>query len=219
MTQITLTKSAITGSINREIGNVEDIDDIDDVDDIPQNHKIINDENTYSNVYYKIKPLLLAVFLTFLVSYIQFPGFISRIKSQHDTINNSGIYPMELLAVLTFNTGEYFGRNYLANWTSLCFSKGTLWIGALWRIVIIPVILLMCENVINNDIAAFIFIALLGLTNGWFCCLCFILAPSCVNNNEQALCGTMMTCALVSGITFGSWIALLLSSDHFLGLL
>ena len=190
----------------------------DNIHDIVESHRIINDELDqcsemgeikYSNIYHKIKRLLWAVFLTFFVSYLQFPAFVSEIKSQNDKINNNSQTPMNLLLILTFNVADYIGRNYLAGWTSFCFTKRTLWIGAFWRIVVLPIIILMYQDVIKSDVVAFIFVSVLGITNGHFCCLCYMWAPQLVNSNEQALCGTMMTCALVAGLTMGSCTALL----------
>ena len=167
---------------------------------------------TYMGVFKKIKLLLLGLFLVFFVTFLPFPAYITSIKSQSSWINNSDIIPMPVLQVLTYNIGDYFGRNYLASWTAFSFSKKTLWIGCAWRIVIVPVFIAMYKNWIYNDVVAFISTFLLAVTNGHFCCLLFMWAPSCVNSKEQPLMGTMMSAALVSGITIGSWTALATTS-------
>ena len=70
----------------------------------------------------------------------------------------------------------------------------------------------MFTGIIKNDIIAYSAVALLGITNGHFCCLAFMWAPSLVTSEEQQLCGSIMSFALVVGITAGSYITLALNS-------
>ena len=70
----------------------------------------------------------------------------------------------------------------------------------------------MFMGIIKNDIIAYSAVALLGITQGHFCCLAFMWAPSLVTSEEQQLCGSIMSVSLVMGITAGSYTTLALNS-------
>ena len=74
-----------------------------------------------------------------------------------------------------------------------------------------PVFVLLYVGYFQDDFITLSATAILSLSNGYFCCLCFIQAPKLVKAHEQQVCGAIMTFALCLGIVWGSYTALALS--------
>ena len=169
---------------------------------------------TFLGVFRKIKLLFLSLFLIFFVTFLPFPGMLVSLESEYEWIREGGW--MSVFLVLIYNVTDYIGRQFVAALTTFSFSKRTLWIGCAWRLLLYPVFVVLYKGTIQNDWIAYGATAALGLTNGHFCCLCFMWAPSMVNAKEQPLMGSMMSFALVMGIVLGSNTTLLLNTLHVL---
>eukprot|EP00483_Globobulimina_turgida_P012427 UN12450 len=162
---------------------------------------------TYSGVLSKIYKLVVTQFLTFFVTFLLYPGMLGQFCTSKK--NNVLYSSMSVFVFLEFNICDYIGRRYFASFTSWSFSKNNLWIACVWRIVMYPIFLLMYLEKINPNVYLIVvFTALLGITNGHFCCLCFLWAPSLVERDEQRICGNIMNWAVTMGILFGTYVAL-----------
>jgi len=173
-----------------------------------------DDKVTILNVFRKTKLLLLSIFLIFFVTFLPFPGMLVTLESEYQWIQDKGWMPVFL--VLIYNLSDYIGRQFVAAYTTFSLTKRTLWIGCALRFLLCPMFVLLYEGTIRNDWIAFGSTALLGITNGHLCCLCFMWAPSLVTAKEQPLMGSMMSFGLVMGIVLASNITLLLNSVNIL---
>jgi len=169
-------------------------------------------EVTMLGVFGKIKALWASLFLIFFVTFLVFPGMLVAVESQNSWIRDSQWISMSVLLVLIYNVTDYVGRQFLAGLTTFSFSKRTLWIGCAWRLLLYPVFVMLYLKKIENDWIAYGATVALGLSNGHFCCLCFVWAPSMVNAKEQPLMGSLMSFGLVLGIVCGSNCTLLLNT-------
>ncbi|ETO17370.1 equilibrative nucleoside transporter (ENT8) [Reticulomyxa filosa] len=118
---------------------------------------------------------------------------------------------MPVILVTLFNIGDYVGRQFVASWTSFKFTHQNLWVACLLRLLFYPLFLAMFQGWWQNDIVAYIAMFVFSLTNGHFCCLCFIWINSLVETFEQELTANLMSFILVLGIFIGSYVALAVS--------
>ncbi|ETO11960.1 hypothetical protein RFI_25420 [Reticulomyxa filosa] len=202
--------------------------------DVPKEIKHKQQQTSYLLVFHKVKFIAVAVFLVLFITFLMFPGaswllcsektkatkkrhfyynihkgLVVGIQSQYSSVNDNDWMPVIMVTV--YNLGDYFGRQFLASWTSFGFTPKTLWIGCIWRFWMYPVFLIMYNGWWNNDIAACLIMFVFSASNGHFCCLCFIWANQIVEPFEKELTLNLMTFALVFGISVGSFMALAIS--------
>ena len=108
--------------------------------------------------------------------------------------------------------GDWCGRQFLVSWLrKLKWNQRNLWKVCLLRIIMYPIFIILFLGYWRYDAIAYGMTALLSLSNGYFCCICFIQAPKLVKSYEQQICGAIMSFSLVLGITLGSYSALAVS--------
>ena len=100
------------------------------------------------------------------------------------------------------------GRPYLAFRDSLS-AKG-LCIIALFRIIVIPIVIVFYDGMIVNDILLNIVTFLHMSLNGYLSAMTMVKYPMILKNHEQELGAALMQLAYASGLTIGSLIAVLL---------
>ena len=170
-----------------------------------ENYKFTN----YSTVWKKVKWPTIAVHLTFLVTFLMFPGIVSSIPSQYSFINKDSW--MSVILITEFNLFDWVGRQF-GIYFYFGFTSNTLWIGTLFRLFFLyPVFIAMYKQYVINDIIANVSVILLGLTNGYFCSLSFTFAGQCTSITEMEANGAIMSFGLVMGVFLGSSISTAIS--------
>eukprot|EP01084_Bolivina_argentea_P062608 114498_1 len=165
---------------------------------------------SYKTVFNKIWRIALAVFLVFYVTLLAFPGLLVGIKSQYSVIEKNAWMPVILTT--EYNCGDWAGRQFLVSWLrKVKWDQNLLWKACLLRFILYPIFIILFLGYWRYDIIAYIATAVLSLSNGYFCCICFVEVPLLVKHNEQQICGAIMSFSLVLGITLGSYTALALS--------
>ncbi|KAJ1308563.1 hypothetical protein OPQ81_004262 [Rhizoctonia solani] len=159
----------------------------------------------------------LAVGFCFAVTLSVFPAITAYVAPTSSSIFTPTLFSS--FHFLVYNVGDYLGRFVCAYPTFQFWKRGQLATYSLARVLFIPLIL-MCNvrapgmgldetPLFNSDVVFFLFVALLGFTNGHCCGLCMMAAPSTEHNGrirtEQIDTAAMVAqFSLVGGLAAGS---------------
>eukprot|EP01102_Stenamoeba_stenopodia_P023111 TRINITY_DN9853_c0_g1_i1.p1 TRINITY_DN9853_c0_g1~~TRINITY_DN9853_c0_g1_i1.p1 ORF type:complete len:505 (+),score=92.51 TRINITY_DN9853_c0_g1_i1:27-1517(+) len=148
--------------------------------------------------------LLLSIFL---ITLSIIPGLASEIPS-HTPLPDRW-FPVITLTL--FNLFDWIGRS-LPRWAwAQRVSERTLYLMNGCRLVFIPLfVLCVYPPLFKHDSIPIVLCILLGLTNGYLASMTMMFAPSKSEEKSRELAGNIMALFLVSGLTSGSLIGLLL---------
>ena len=111
-----------------------------------------------------------------------------------------------------YNCGDFIGRQFFVSWLrKIKWKQEYLYKACLLRFVFYPIFILLYLGYWRYDVIAYVMVALLAISNGYFCCICFIICPGLVKSHEQQVTAAIMSFSLVLGITCGSYTALAVS--------
>ncbi|KAL7700319.1 nucleobase transporter (NT4) [Lotmaria passim] len=150
----------------------------------------------------KIWPMMVACFMTFTVTYLMYPGVMIAVDS------DSAWFTTLVMAVYNFT--DLFGR-LLSMWKRLWPPRKYIFIGSLVRIIFIPLLVLCAKHVIPSQAAAYVFTALMGVSNGFIGTLSMVYSPETPglsNDAERASAGQLTGVCLLMGCSVGSLLQL-----------
>ncbi|KAG8689107.1 hypothetical protein FRC11_004085 [Ceratobasidium sp. 423] len=159
----------------------------------------------------------LAVGFCFAITLSVFPPVTAYVAPTSSSVFTPTIF--SAFHFLVYNVGDYLGRFICAYPAFQFWKRGQLATYSLARVLFIPLIL-MCNvrapgmgldetPLFNSDFVFFLFVFLLGFTNGHCCGLCMMAAPSTEHNgrirSEQIDAAAMVAqFSLVGGLATGS---------------
>ncbi|KAL7704699.1 nucleobase transporter [Lotmaria passim] len=150
-----------------------------------------------------IWPVMLACFINFFVSLFIFPSLIipiDRIDKWFSTI-----------AILLYNCGDACGR-FSSSLSFLWPPRKVLLICVSCRAIFIPLTFLCIYDYIPGHPAPYVFMALLGLTNGFFGATAMVLGPIDTRlrtEGQRVMAGQLMGVSLLAGASVSALLALL----------
>ncbi|KPA76407.1 nucleobase transporter [Leptomonas pyrrhocoris] len=150
-----------------------------------------------------IWPVMLACFINFFVSLFIFPSLIIPIDREDKWFAT--------IAILLYNCGDASGR-FSSSLRFLWPSRKVLLIGSSCRSIFIPLTFLCIYNYIPGHPAPYVFMALLGLTNGFFGASAMVLGPMdsrLRTEGQRVMAGQLMGVALLCGASVSALLALL----------
>ncbi len=140
-----------------------------------------------------------------------FPGLTASLEST--TFNLGSWFPLALVA--TYNLGDLVGKTlpqYVAVFRGGNRPRVALPLAALCHVAFVPLFILRDANSGLGDWYAFGVVAALGLTTGYLGCSAMMLGPEqCDSAAEREVAGTLDTLFLVTGLTLGSVVGLVIS--------
>jgi len=162
-------------------------------------------------------PQLANVFLTFIVTFVVFPGVAASWSPQ------SGVFKGELgqawyttCVMGTFQVFDVIGRSSTGYMVSMGLMTETrLWIPAWTRLLFVPIFIVLQRSpglipVPYQDFVELAVMALFALTNGWVATMGMMYGPQRVKDPaEQHTVGIFLGLGTVIGIFLGSLLALL----------
>ncbi|KAJ9457935.1 Nucleoside transporter FUN26 [Diplonema papillatum] len=157
-------------------------------------------------VYKAILPMSLSVFLSFVVTIGVFPGAVSRIPSSF----SDGWYTVWL--IFTFNLTDMFGRYAPSLYTA---RRELVPVFSVVRLAFVPLVLFCVEpRIFHAAWIPILIVAGVGTTNGYTASLAMMYGPSSASlaPKDRERAGTIMSFSLLSGITVGSFVGLLISN-------
>jgi len=140
----------------------------------------------YMAVFGRISHLVLSIWLAMFVTFLWFPGMISSIPSQYALINADGDW-MAIIMVTEFNVCDYVGRQFLSSRTPRWLNERNLWMCALLRIVVYPLMILFYKRCWVSDWALHALVVGAALSNGWVASLSFMWFPRNVNKQQHTI--------------------------------
>ncbi|KAK1416783.1 hypothetical protein QVD17_25899 [Tagetes erecta] len=171
-------------------------------------HQISLSSNFW-DVVKKIRWLVTAIFVTYVVSLSIFPGYLSEnVKSD----KFKDWYPIMLIT--TYNVGDFVGK-----WLTAIYvprgSKGSVW-WCMGRVVFYP-LFMGCVNGptwMHSEGPVIGLTLMLGVSNGYLTSVLMILAPKSVPIDEAEVVGIAMETFLVIGLVVGSALGWLWNFEH-----
>ncbi|KAI3803469.1 hypothetical protein L1987_31621 [Smallanthus sonchifolius] len=169
----------------------------------------ISISSNFQQVVSKIRWLVTAVFITYVVSLSIFPGYLSEnVKSDYF----KDWYP--IILITTFNVGDFMGK-----WLTAIYvpkgSKGTVWC-CLARVLFYPLFMgcIHGPKWMHSEVPVIVLTLMLGVSNGYLTSVLMILAPKSVPFEEAEVVGIAMETGLVVGLVVGSALGWLWNFDH-----
>lgn len=149
----------------------------------------------------QIYPLLLSVFGVFFVTLTVYPTLflpIDRVDKWFDTIG-----------ILLYNIGDAVGR-VLTIFQLLWPPKIVLYCASASRVLFVPLFYLCIFGYIPGHAAPYIFMLILGLSNGFLGGLGMLYGSTfpTLTKGGRMVAGQMMGISLVAGLSVGSWVSL-----------
>ncbi|KPA76981.1 nucleobase transporter [Leptomonas pyrrhocoris] len=150
----------------------------------------------------KIWPMMVACWMTFMVTCLIFPGVLIVVDATDNWYTT--------LVVAIYNFGDVFGR-LLSVWKRLWPPRSAVFVASLVRIIFIPLLLLCAKHVITSHAAAFVLSALVGVSTGFIGTLSMVYSaetPALSSDAERASAGQLTGVCILVGCSFGSLLQL-----------
>ncbi|EPY26587.1 solute carrier family 29 (equilibrative nucleoside transporter), member 1/2/3 [Strigomonas culicis] len=146
----------------------------------------------------EIYPMMISCVLTFGITYLVYPGMLTAVDPE------DGWYTTIVMAI--YNFGDLVGR-CLTLIKVLWVPRKVVVIGSIVRIIFIPLLILCAAKQIPSHAAAYVFTAVLAVSNGFFGTLSMVYAPETPalrTEGERALAGQTNGVMLLAGCAIGS---------------
>lgn len=153
-------------------------------------------------IFKKIWPMMMSCCLTFLVTYLMYPGVLIAVN------RNDNWYTTLILAVYNFT--DLLGR-LMTLWKRLWPPRKAVVIICIARIVFLPLLLLCAKHIIPSEAAAYVFTAFMGLTTGFFGTVTMVYSPETPglkSDAERSCAGQLAGVSLLIGCAVGSLVQL-----------
>lgn len=163
--------------------------------------ELLQDVRVWS-VIKRIWPMMLTCLLTFGTTYLIYPGVILAVDS------SSAWYTT--LVMTTYNFADLFGR-IASMWKRLWPPRRWVIVASIVRIVLVPLMVLCGLHKIPTQVPAYIFTAMMGLSNGFIGTLSMVYSPdtpSLTTDGERAMAGQLTGACLLIGCAVGSLLQL-----------
>lgn len=168
----------------------------------------------YWVVWDKICWLGFTVLGMFFITFLCFPGLTVSLKPVNSKLGNGWF---AILLITEFNVFDLIGR-YTPGYTTLGFSRDNLMYLTVLRIAIYPCFVLLwlgklpAYGVLNDDIYAYVLMALMAVTNGFIASTGMMWGPAPCEPHEKEVAGYFMVFMLQAGIFTGSQASLLIAT-------
>lgn len=146
------------------------------------------------------------VALNFYVTLTLFPGMVTRMKSQFESLNTTFWYITILIT--EFNLGDLIGR--LLPRVLILFNNKTLAVQSLCRLAFIPLFVFGLYNWYKMDVWMYLIMAAFSITNGYGGTLAMMFGPDMVSAKNKERAGIIMIFCLTFGLTTGVWTGVIL---------
>ncbi|KAJ0884417.1 putative equilibrative nucleoside transporter, MFS transporter superfamily [Helianthus annuus] len=173
------------------------------------NNSHMSISSNFWDVVKKIRWLVTAVFVTYVVSLSIFPGYLSEnVKSDYF----KDWYP--IILITTFNVGDFLGKCLTAIYVPNG-SKGTVWC-CMARVLFYPLFMgcIHGPKWMHSEVPVVVLTLMLGVSNGYLTSVLMILAPKSVPIEEAEVVGIAMETGLVIGLVVGSAFGWLWNLEH-----
>lgn len=153
-------------------------------------------------IFKKIWPMMMSCCLTFLVTYLIYPGVLIAVNSSDNW------YTTLILAVYHFT--DLIGR-LMTLWKRLWPPRKAVVIICIASLVFLPLLLLCAKHIIPSEAAAYVFTALMGLTTGFFGTVTMVYTPETpglATNAQRSCAGQLAGVSLLIGAAVGSLVQL-----------
>jgi len=171
------------------------------------------DNNSKLLVFRIIWKHALNAFITFFITLSLFPGQITLISPQKDSVIPASL--MGTILIGNFQIFDFIGRTLPAFFVVV--NPKNLFIPTILRVFLYPLIIILAfpsssEPLIHNDLVTLIIIAIFSLTNGYFGTFAMIFGPadSDLSEYQKPIAGTIMAFFLSLGILLGQHFGFLL---------
>lgn len=147
-----------------------------------------------------IYPMLIACFLSFSITCLLFPGVLIKV----DVFDTWYI----TLVIATFNFSDFVSR-LITLFKSLQISPKGVLILAIARIVFIPLLMLCAHHIIKGKAVAYIFTALMAITNGYVGSMSMMYSvslPELTTAGERSMAGQICDIVLLFSVSLGIFI-------------
>ncbi|KAL8189275.1 hypothetical protein R6Q57_028841 [Mikania cordata] len=162
-------------------------------------HHHVSITSNFWQVAKKVRWLVTAVFITYVVSLSIFPGYLSEnVKSDYF----KDWYP--IILITAFNVGDFMGKCLTAIYVPKG-SKETVWC-CMGRVVFYPFFVgcIHGPKWMHSEAPVIVLTLMLGVSNGYLTSVLMILAPKSVPIEEAEMVGIAMETFLVIGLVVGS---------------
>ncbi|PWA75837.1 equilibrative nucleoside transporter, Major facilitator superfamily domain protein [Artemisia annua] len=155
--------------------------------------------SNFWQVVKKIRWLVIAVFIVYVISLTIFPGYLSE---NVESARFTDWYP--IILITTFNVGDFLGKCL----TAIYVPKGSR--VAVWccmgRVLFYPLFMgcIHGPKWMHSEAPVMVLTLLLGVSNGYLTSVLMILAPKLVPIEEAEVVGIAMETFLVIGLVVGS---------------
>lgn len=159
------------------------------------------------SVMRKVYPMLFSAFFGYFVTMTLWPGVYF-----HTYSGDSNWF--STIIVLLFNTGDFLSRLILMVRPLRPSPMGCL-IGAILRVLFIPLIVLCVRGIINSEALPYVLVTIFGLTNGYFGVMSMIYCPrtpTLATAGERSMAGVVGGLFVQMGLAFGSNFATIITS-------
>ncbi|KAK9078259.1 hypothetical protein SSX86_002316 [Deinandra increscens subsp. villosa] len=163
----------------------------------PTHH--ISITSNFWEVVKKIRWLVTAVFVTYVISLSIFPGYLSEnVKSDYF----KDWYP--IILITTFNVGDFMGKCLTAVYVPRG-SNGAVW-ACMGRVIFYPLFMgcIHGPKWMHSEGPVIVLTLMLGVSNGYLTSVLMIVAPKSVPIEEAEVVGIVMETFLVVGLVVGS---------------
>lgn len=182
---------------------------------LPSSGEITSDETTtevpFSLLYLKLKWLLLAILMTFIVTMV-FPVFASTTKPMGPILNDA---TYSAFAFTIWNAGDVCGRIVAARpyFRDVSYTAARVFRSAISRIILVPLFFLFTHYNTKERSRGYTILDLLymfwqfifGLTNGQIVSVAFMKIPEYLDTEvEKEAAGGFTSIFVFIGLTFGS---------------
>jgi hypothetical protein len=169
----------------------------------------------YKRVFRQIKYIAALMILNWTISFSVFPGMAADLDSYSAQFQKSGWY--HVLLMMTFVIFDTIGRMIMAFASCLRdLSNVGLLIFTIARGLFIPIFLLINKFDGHHkamDVCAFVFMALLALSNGYAVQLCSVKPTRLVEPSEREIAGSLSFLSYICGQSCGVVAALIMKES------
>lgn len=179
---------------------------------------LTSNERRLGAILKDVLPQLMNIFLTFVVTFVVFPGVAASWAPQLDFFKSKGHlgqdwYTTSIIGM--FQVFDVVGRSTSGIFAKMSITARRLWIPVLLRCTFVPSFMLLQRfpDVLpapSQDYVAFTIMALFAVSNGWCSTNAMIHGPQQVEHPaEQHRAGIVLELGLILGILVGSVLAML----------
>eukprot|EP00051_Salpingoeca_urceolata_P028297 m.486141 g.486141 ORF g.486141 m.486141 type:complete len:486 (+) comp24195_c0_seq1:411-1868(+) len=177
--------------------------------------------SSVSDTFVQVRRLALSVGLVFAVTLSVFPNIASMVAATSGAERYRDSFFVPIFCFLGFNVSDLCGRSLagVVHWPSRRRARHLIY-PSMFRILLIPLFLFCHLEPLNatdhmptwfhSDAFPYIFMLVLGASNGYFASLCMMYGPTVVDPVDADRAGSLMAFSLTIGLALGSLLSFML---------